>query len=236
MNRLSPLDALRRRRRFSSAVQTYRDLIVSRTPVAYWRLGEASGTTATDEMGLVNGNYSGTYTQGETGALFGDANTAVLFAGGWITIGSNATINALTSFTVEIWCRRSGTISNGRAISRRNANVGYALAMDAIGTKMRLLLGTGSALTQLVDTGDMPNNTWTHYAATYNGTQARLYRNGALVVGPTTTSYSSGATSLQISGESGSFTFSGRLDEAAIYGTALSDAQILENYNKGFSG
>jgi len=48
-------------------------------PVGYWRFGEANGITAVDEMGNGNGTYVNSPVLGATGALDGDANTAVTF-------------------------------------------------------------------------------------------------------------------------------------------------------------
>lgn len=57
----------------------YAAVVWADAPVGYWRLGEANGTTAVDEMGNGNGTYVNSPTLGDTGALDGDANTAVTF-------------------------------------------------------------------------------------------------------------------------------------------------------------
>lgn len=60
---------------------SYRDTIVAQKPLAYWRLGESSGTTAVDEMGNFDGTYEGSPTLGAAGAIDGDSDTAVTFDG-----------------------------------------------------------------------------------------------------------------------------------------------------------
>jgi len=60
---------------------SYRDTIVAQRPLAYWRLGESSGTTAVDEIGNFDGTYEGSPTLGASGAISGDDDTAVDFDG-----------------------------------------------------------------------------------------------------------------------------------------------------------
>src|SRR5438128_2699447 len=59
----------------------YSDAVLADTPVAYWRLGEATGSTiAVDQTANHNnGTYVGSPTLGQLGAINGDADTAVDF-------------------------------------------------------------------------------------------------------------------------------------------------------------
>lgn len=60
---------------------TYTAEVLADSPIGYWRLGEAAGTTAVDAgSGSHNGTYVGSPTLGVAG-LVGDANTAVTFNG-----------------------------------------------------------------------------------------------------------------------------------------------------------
>ncbi|MCJ7692985.1 MAG: hypothetical protein MUO22_06170, partial [Sedimentisphaerales bacterium] len=63
------------------AQAAYVDVVDALNPLGYWRLGESSGTTATDRAGSYNGTYSGGVTLGTTGALSGDSDTAASFDG-----------------------------------------------------------------------------------------------------------------------------------------------------------
>src|SRR5262245_7574611 len=47
----------------------YRDLVIADQPVAYWRLGEMEGSTAADEMGMVQGTYMNDVVLGVEGAI-----------------------------------------------------------------------------------------------------------------------------------------------------------------------
>ena len=48
---------------------TYRTTVLADTPRGYWRLGEASGTSASDETGTSAGVYTGGVTLGQAGAV-----------------------------------------------------------------------------------------------------------------------------------------------------------------------
>jgi len=65
------------------------------SPNSWWRYGEDSGTTATDEQGNADGTYVGTPTLDQTGLIADDANTAVLFN------GSSQYVNHGTAAAVE---------------------------------------------------------------------------------------------------------------------------------------
>ncbi len=65
---------------------SYSSVILSQDPVAYYRLGESSGTVAYDSSGnFDNATLSGSITLGAPGALGNDSNTAYLFSGGTIS-------------------------------------------------------------------------------------------------------------------------------------------------------
>ncbi|MFL5821041.1 MAG: hypothetical protein ACJ76S_10225, partial [Solirubrobacteraceae bacterium] len=75
--------------------------------VGYWRLGETSGTVASDVKGAHPGEYEGGVTLGVPGLISGDPNTAVFFDGtsGDVTVppsaaGPAAALNP-SKFSVE---------------------------------------------------------------------------------------------------------------------------------------
>jgi hypothetical protein len=71
-------------------------------------------------------------------------------------------------------------------------------------------------------------NTWTHLAATYDGSTLRLFVNGVQVGSKAQTgSLLTSANPLQIGGDTfyGQY-FAGRIDEVRVYNTALTQAQI----------
>ena len=89
----------------AAARDFYAQEVLADNPVAYWRLGEASGTTAVDETGSHDGTYSGV-TLGATGLLAGDTDTAVEFNNStdYIEVADHADFEVST-FTFECWVK-----------------------------------------------------------------------------------------------------------------------------------
>lgn len=85
-------------------MSVYSALILAANPQAYYRLDEASGTTANDSSG--NG-YNATVTGatlGQTGAIDGDNDTSMLFtASGGLTLPYNLNPTLWTALTLEFW-------------------------------------------------------------------------------------------------------------------------------------
>src|SRR5438105_15570310 len=88
---------------YSNAIPTTAGL------VSYWRLGEASGTSACDSWGSNAGTYQGGYTLGRLGAPAGDPNTAVALNGstGLVSVPHSSSIDVGHTFTVEAWAKRA---------------------------------------------------------------------------------------------------------------------------------
>lgn len=103
-----------------TAVPAYADAINALEPLAYWRLGEASGTTLADQGGTHPLTLSGSYTLGTSGALGTDMDDAVLFDGG-LAESASAVFpgGSSAAFSVVFWLRVPGSISqNGSIISQ----------------------------------------------------------------------------------------------------------------------
>src|SRR4029453_13384502 len=86
---------------------SYPARVVADGAVAYWRLGETSGTSAVDVIGGANGTISGGVMLGQTGAL-ADGNTAMLFdaTNEYVNVpnGSYAAIGT-GPLTLECWMK-----------------------------------------------------------------------------------------------------------------------------------
>ncbi len=82
-----------------------------------------------------------------------------------------------------------------------------------------------------VSAGVLPIGEWTHVAATFDGTTAKVYVNGAMTAedSPWSFGYDPGAA-MQIGAcdPGGGNPFNGALDEVRLYDRALSEAEILE--------
>ena len=95
----------------AAAAADYEKAVLAKKPIAYWRLGEATGPDVKDSSGNGhNGAYFGTPVYREAGALKGDKNTAVKLDGkkSYIEIPNHKDFSQSISgkgLTVEVWVR-----------------------------------------------------------------------------------------------------------------------------------
>lgn len=161
-------------------MSAYRDAVVALAPVAYWRLGEPSGTVALDEMWLHHGEYLPGPTLGATSLLTGDTNTALTgsgllaFSGALVT----APMPALNQWSIAFWLK-GGTNQQDDAFS--------GIVVPA-GEDIRIVRQ---------DNGDLYLNDplgplWTgetiavgesaFYVFSFNGDTLPIYRDGVLIL------------------------------------------------------
>src|SRR5439155_331891 len=90
----------------------YPSVVSGDSPRSLWRLGEASGTTATSETATGSGTYQGGVTLGQAGAFQGDANPAVALNGidGAVSLPSPSLTGP---FTIELWAFLAGNGATG---------------------------------------------------------------------------------------------------------------------------
>ena len=219
---------------------TYSQTVLADSPLAYWRLGEASGTSAADASGNGRtGSYVASPTLGLAGALTGESNTAVGFNGSsqYVNVPYTAALNP-AQFTVEGWAFITGgqgthrSLVTSRNYSTNNAR-GFVIYAAADNT-WQFWTGVGSGW-GIVYGPPVTLNQWTHLVGTHDGTTMRLYVNGALI-GATPSGYvqntqrplriASGATEKA----SPQFYLPGRVDEAAVYGSALSATRVQAHF------
>ena len=101
----------------------YRDEILADQPIAYWRLGESSGTTAFDQAGPTNGSYQNGVTLGQSGALITGSDSAAAFDGvdDQVTVPHSASLNA----TNDGYGRSVDQAVEVRRLAERRCQVGW---------------------------------------------------------------------------------------------------------------
>jgi RHS repeat-associated protein len=220
---------------------SYQQQVLQDSPNGFWRLGEQSGTTATDSStGLHNGSYSaGGVTLAQAGALPADPDSSAAFSGASSFASVPGVANFSGAFTIEAWVK-SAAIQSDRGIAGKWRSVGEAspggamLWINASGNYA--LVATNTPANYLNATvGPIPG-AWEHIVATYDGTTMRLYRDGSLIASKAFTgSIGSPTVPFEIGRYAGVNTtnFNGRLDEVAVYPAALSGARVLAHYKKG---
>lgn len=228
-------------------MSVYSDLILSESSLqSYWRLGEASGTTATDSKGSNNGTYSGTLTLAQAGALSGDANTSVSFGGGNVNIGDVFDFVGTAAFSVEFWMKPTTIDATGRRIVSKENIVtnrqGWGIRLGSSITRSLEFVrytGVGSNTNAANPPSAPTTGSWWHVVCTYDGTTMLVYLNGTAGTGVASSVSDVDHTQpLRLADDSrGTATnpYLGLLDEVAIYNAALSSAQVSNHYNAGLS-
>lgn len=220
----------------------YKPLILSETGlVAYWRLGEPSGTSAVDIVAANNGTYTNSPVLGAAGALEDDPDTAVTFAAAssrWVDIPTGSYAFSNGPYSGECWFNMASsganfTIMQIPAVGAVGA-IGIALGPLANG-KVSVRDGT----TRIVDSGATLYNDgkWHHVVFTkiVASNVWKLYVDAVDVTNagtaPSTATTTPATNHNTIGSNQGSSQFfTGTIDEVAFYNVALSQAQVLAHY------
>ena len=182
----------------------------------------------TNNAALVNGAG---YSTGRVGSAFSFSGNSYLE----ISNSSAFNFGSTSPLTIELWAYRTGSAGVMHILGKRDgcggSGIGYQMAFDASGIGFGNFSGAGFTTWQL------PLNTWTHLAGTFDGSTFRFYTNGVLAGSGTGALGPATSTPLRIGGSgSCSAGFVGLLDEVAVYKRALSASEIASIYYAGSLG
>ncbi len=211
---------------------------------AFWKLNEASGTTAFDSSGNgfdmecaprsaptwglgagppgeLSAGFS--HTQRESRTHTGYTNNFTAF--GWVYLDTIGAVSAIM----------------GEGAPSHNTGSGWELIFDVTGAK--LTLNVNSAANYLVSSSTIAATTWTMFAFKRDAGAWKLYVNGVPDQVGTLSTAPSSNTDLWLGNDnnnwalSGDFFLHGRLSYCALVNAALTDGDILNLYNTaGFGG
>jgi hypothetical protein len=225
---------------------TYVSEVLADSPLAYWRLGEASGTTAADASGNSRtGTYVNTPTLGVAGLQTNDADTAMSIASntGQIMSATSAAWMDVSSISVEVFVKFSSATdaTNGDAIvSRFNSpNFNWLVWRNTSSQLAFQIRNTSGTVYNVSSSSVVTVGTTYHVVATYNGTSCVLYVDGTQVATtPVTGTVQTGGGNLEIGRYSGTNTTTpgATIDEVAVYGTALTSTRVSTHYGSSASG
>jgi len=225
----------------------YKQTALGDTPKAYYRLGEASGTTTNDISGnALNGTYNTSgVTYGVAGAILNDTDTAVTFDGtaGYMALPAGVSPAGLSAFSFSLWFK-PGTLvasTNHRIISNANtgsSNAGFDCGLNGSTGGVFFAMGNGTTNAFANSTTNLVAGTWYHLVGTFDGSNVRFYLNGILQ----TTSALSGTIAssgfLINIGRNPAYTgdyVAGSFDDTAVYYSTLSGSQVTALYNAGLT-
>jgi hypothetical protein len=184
-----------------------------------------SGTTWTDLIGRGN---TGTLTNGPT--YNNTSGGSIVFDGtnDNVSIGTNGFSFGSSPGTLSAWAKTRDRTSTGTIVSYGNAATNGARFLG-IGQSNFYFSGYGSS----ISASGLSYDTWFNMVGVYDGTNASMYVNGALVAGPTDrSSWNTVASNAGIGKNvNNSEYWQGDVAQVQIYNRALSAAEIQQNYN-----
>jgi hypothetical protein len=201
--------------------------------LASWLPADSS---AQDVEGGVAGMLQGgtTYSPGVVGSAFQfDGASAVVT----VPHSPRLSFGTTSPMTVDAWLYRTGSASLMHIIGKRvdcTPNVNYQLVLTP-GPDYLVFGGQSNGVASGVD---LPMNTWTHVAGSFDGSTFRIYVNGALA-GTSAAGQFLGPPNnapLTIGSAGACVSFAGSIDETHIFSRALSDSEIAAIYQAGSAG
>lgn len=220
---------------------SYRGEVLADSPLMYLRLGEASGSTAADEIGQHDATEDGTLNWGVPGPLALDADTAINGAGagglvvnetGWLPVGSSAR-------TIELWYKPNTSTVTFRGINYGQATGGAQVLFSYTHNELSVSVSNCRFGVQ----GLSLSGRWHHAALVFPSGATRcdeflIYLDGqrltpSVISGSGATPINTVDTALMINQLSSGTSNDCEFDEVAIYGSALSDQRIFDHYLSG---
>ena len=208
-------------------------------PVAAWGFDDASGNVARDSS--PNGN-DGTLVNGPTWTT-GRHGGALLFDGvdDRVRVNDSNSLDLGARATLSAWVYPTVQPVSYRTIVQKEDNAYYLAAsgLNRYEQPGNRPYGGGSLNDQccysVVSNGQLPVNTWTHIAVTYNGARMRFFVNGVQVSSRTATGpFEQNAQPLWIGGHAlYNSPFQGKIDDVRIYNRSLTAIQIQEDMAGG---
>jgi uncharacterized repeat protein (TIGR03803 family) len=199
--------------------------------VAWWPGdGNANDIVGGNNGALVNGAGFAPGVVGQAFSVNGVNQTVTVPSSPSLSFGTTSPM------TLELWAYRTSSADSMHIIGKRNAcaDLNYQMAVN-MGTGEGLCFGDGIG-NEVASGLDLPINTWTHLAGTFDGATFSLYVNGVLMATQAGTLGPMNSAPLEF-GDSGTCPmFDGLIDEVSIYNRALSPNEIAAIYNAGRFG
>ncbi len=228
--------------------QPYTVQVLADAPYLYYLLDEASGTTAADSAGSNRtGSYTAVTSYHQSGALAHNFGYSIGLAGGQgRVVSGGAALSNPANFTLELWFRTS-TGAGGKLIgfeSTQNATSPTADRHLFMRPDGHIVYGgwSGTNTGTIVSPAAYNDGAWHYLALTAkpngNKQDSVLYLDGASVVAGLTTDIAKYAGWWRVGygtlptgvGFPTSASFTGQIDNAAVYQNPLTAARIAAHY------
>ena len=155
---------------------------------------------------------------------------------------SNLSFSGTSNFTIESWVKRENTNGIAMIFSKYNGGVAgnYWLGIDNTG---KPIFSREASPWGVTATNPLPVNEWHHIAATYDGSQTKIYVDGVLnntTSAPLSINHNISNIKVNIgaglANNSPSYLFKGELDEIRVWNIARTATQIQQTYNATLQG
>ena len=199
----------------------------------YWRFNEGSGNTAADASG--NNNH-GQLINAPTW-IAGHDGSAVSLDGinDFVEVDDAASLDIPGPFTITAWVYPKAFPPTNMSIVNKPTN--YALQTDAAQFgRLRVAFEDAGGLWRSIESPDssLALNSWQHVAGVWDGSNLRLFVNGAQVAegnfGAVTPRTSANPLRIGAQDASSEF-FKGYIDELKVYGAGLYDTEIRAEWD-----
>jgi chitodextrinase len=203
--------------------------------VAAYGFDEGSGSSVADASGNGNtGSISGaTWTAGKFGnALSFNGSTSR------VTVADSASLHLSGAMTLEAWVKPNVTTNSWRDVIYKGNDNYYLMAATTSSSRPAGGGTFGGANGNVFGAAALPVGSWAHIAVTYDGSALRFFLNGSQAGSTVKTGAISSSTNpLSIGSDSifGQY-FNGAIDEARVYSTALTAAQITTDMGTAVGG
>ena len=217
----------------------YGTLVAADAPSDLWPLAD-SGTIARDTRGSADGQYARAgHALTADGPLSGEVDISSRFDGAADAVaaaGAPDVFSGARAHTVELWVRpqtvdaryrylfsREFTTAAGRqgtGVWLQSRGIGFERYRDGVGVSITIASG-------------LPQGTWSHVVASFDGTTMRLFVNGVQVGSKATAAPLVAGGTLELGAGAGGASgyLAGDLDEVALYDRAVTRSHVAAHNN-----
>lgn len=207
--------------------------------VTAYAFNENEGEVTADSANGLDGELgnSPTWVQGKYGA-------ALNFVGedaDYVFVPPDPAFDLPEEFTAEAWIRPRILTSSAPVITKANGPYDWSFMLSAGGYEWGVPAAyvryEEGSWERAEDVEELPPETWTHLALTYNGELLRLYVNGQLAASEVSPPPNPEEAGLHIGiGPNTGSVFDGKIDEVRIYERALNGTQIEKDMETPIAG
>jgi hypothetical protein len=219
---------------FAIKTLEFREPLESIEPVAHWTFDAPADGRVADVSGKGN---AGTLVGGPIPTA-GRIGGALQFDGrrSHVAVAHSASLSFTGPFTIAAWIKPVGASdpNMARAIVEKwdgptsDSMSGYLLRITTKGHG-HFMVRDGTKYSEVASVKPIPIDVWTHLAATFDGTNVKLYVNGVLDRTMSSTVSPAASTAplrIGMGGGGGAHYFNGSIDDVRLYSRALSLEEI----------